>query len=277
MTLSARNYILKAGMLFSLFCLVICIVASIQAIPVYASMEAEVTRRPGGIFQVFFGDILDAKLLAVNSSILALIVYSIVSMVFVYIFFEKTQSPEILFVVFFVASFSPETLRLILPLGQVYEIPSLYALMASRIILFTRNFGIFSLFVASVFAAGYEAQRQRNFIVFVVVIALVIALGVPIDTYAWDSSLKMVTGYVPMFRLIETGLVLITAVSFFIAAWTRGSREYNIIGSGSVLAFLGRNILLNTDTWAVLPLGFALLAAGTWLICINLHKIYMWL
>jgi hypothetical protein len=111
----------------------------------------------------------------------------------------------------------------------------------------------------------------------ITVTTLIIALGVPIDTQTWDSSLNMVNGYVSMFRIIEVGTLLITIVSFLIAAWTRGSREFAFICAGSALAFLGRNILLTADTWAGPPAGLLFLAGGTWLICTKLHKFYLWL
>jgi hypothetical protein len=109
-------------------------------------MEGEITRRAGGLSNLLFGNFTDAKLLAVNSGIFGLVIFSLLSMIFIYYFFEKTQSPELLFVFFFAASFSPEALRLVLPLGRVYEIPSMYYLTAYRFILFARYFGIFSLF-----------------------------------------------------------------------------------------------------------------------------------
>jgi len=277
MTLSDRNIIFKAGIILSFLCLLICIAASIKAIPVYALMETEITQRSEGMIQDFVGKFFDAKLLAVHSCIFILVLYSFLTIMLNYYFFEKTKSPEILFVVFFAASFSIEALRLILPLGRVYDFPSLYALAASRIILFGRFFGIFSLFTAGLYGAGYEMQRHQYIIIIITVTSLLIALGIPIDTQTWDSGLNMVIGYTSMFRLIDAGTFLITAISFFIAAWSRGPRGYIFIGAGSVLVFLGRNILLNADTWAELPLGLPLLAVGTWLICTNLHKIYLWL
>jgi hypothetical protein len=240
-------------------------------------METEITRRSEGIFRTFIGKFLDAKLSAVHCCISAAVLYSFFSIILIYYFFEKTQSPEILFVVFFAASFSLEALRLVLPLGRIYEIPSLYQLTASRIILFSRYFGIFSLFTAGVVTGGFKTQKQRNIIMVITVTTLIITLGVPIDTQVWDSSLNMINGYTSMFRLIETGTFLITAISFFIAAWSRSSHEFIFIGAGSVLAFLGRNILLNTDTWIGLPIGILLLATGTWLICTKLHRVYLWL
>jgi len=277
MTLSDRNIIFKAGIILSFLCFCICIAASIKAIPVYAMMEAEITQRSEGVFQAIIGKFFGARLLAVHCCIMVLVLYSLLTIVLNNYFFEKTKSPEILFVVFFAASFSLEVLRLIIPLGQVYDFPSLYALTASRVILFGRFFGIFSLFTASIYGAGYEMQRQRYVVIIITVTSLLIAMGIPIDTQTWDSGLNMVIGYTTMFRLIDAGTALITAISFFIAAWSRGPRGYIFIGAGSVLVFLGRNILLNADTWAVLPIGIPLLAVGTWLICTNLHRIYLWL
>ena len=279
MTLSARNFVFKAGMVVSLLFLVMCIIITINTAPLLASMENDIPafRRSAGIFQALFGRFLDERLLAVNACLLALAAYSFLSVLLIYHFFEKTQSPEILFVALFAFSFSPEMLRMLIPLGEIHEIPSLYSLMASRIILFSRHFGLFSLFAASLIAAGYETQFQRNVIIFITVTALVVALGVPVDTQRWDSGLNMLSGYAPMLRLIEGGTILITAISFFIASWSRSSRGFIFIGTGSVLALLGRNILLNADAWAALFPGLLLLAFGTWLISINLHKIYLWL
>jgi len=277
MTLSARNVVFKGGMVFSFLFLLICAAVSVAVIPVYPSMEQEITHRTGGLFNAIFERSLNARLLAVHGSIAVSVLYSFLTIIFIYFSFEKTQSPEILFVAFFAVSFSTEALRLILPLGRLYEIPSLYLLLASRIIIIFRCFGIFSLFAASVYAAGFKVQRQSQAIMIIIVTTLVIALGVPIDTHAWNSGLNMISGYTSMFRLIEAGAFLITTAGFFIAAWSRGSREFAFIGTGSALVFLGRNILLTSDTWAG-PLAAAVcLVFGTRLICKNLHKVYLWL
>jgi hypothetical protein len=277
MTLSARNNVFKLGLALSFLCLLLCVFASIKVIPFYPSMEDEITRANESIFRAFFNKFSGTNLLATHYCILVLVFFSFCSIIITHFSFEKTQSPEILFVVFFAASFSLEALRLIIPLGRVYEIPSLYMLMVARIILFGRYFGLFSLFTASLYAVGFKAQKQRNVITIIAVITLIIILGIPIDTQAWDSSLNMITGYTSMFRLIETGAFFITTISFFIAAWLRSSWDFIYIGTGAALAFFGRSILLSAGTWVGLPVGLLFLVAGTWLICTKLHKIYLWL
>jgi hypothetical protein len=144
-------------------------------------------------------------------------------------------------------------------------------------LLFGRFFGIFSLFAASVYAAGLEVQQQLNITLIAAFISLVIALGIPIDVLTWDSSFSMINGYLSMFRLVEAVVLLITIVSFLISAWSRGTPEYLSIGAGSFLAFAGRNLILSGDTW-ISPLpGLLLLIGGVWLICTKLHKVYLWL
>jgi hypothetical protein len=277
MTLSNRNTVFKAGIAFSFFCLLISAAVSLRAINIYTAMTYETSRRSAGFFNTLAGKFLNTDLLAVHCCILGMVLYSLLAITLLHRFFEKTQSPEIIFVGFFAGSFSFEVLRLILPLGWAYEIPSLYLLIASRIMLFGRYFGIFSLFTASVYAVSFEVPRQRNVIMIVTVISLIIALGIPVDTEIWDSSLVMISGYNSMYRLIEIGTFLITTLSFFVAVWSRGSRDFIFIGVGTILAYIGRAILLGADTWAGLPGGMLFLIIGTWLICTKLHRIYLWL
>jgi hypothetical protein len=208
---------------------------------------------------------------------LSSVLYAFITTILIYYFFEKTQSPEILFFAFFVTSFAFEALRVMVPLMTVNDLPGVYLVMASRVLLIARYFGVFSLFAASVYAAGLGEQKQGNIVFIIAIAAMIIALGVPVDGLAWDSTLMTVHGYASMLKMVEVGIVLITAASFFISAYSRGSKEYIFIGIGSLLAFLGRLILLTADTWITPLPGLALLAAGTWIICVQLHRVYLWL
>jgi hypothetical protein len=205
------------------------------------------------------------------------VIYAFVTLILIYYFFEKTQSPEILFFALFVLSLSFEGMRLMAPLQKIHQIPALYLLMASRALLFGRFFGIFSLFAASVYAAGLEMQKQQNIIMIIALVTLVITLGVPIDILSWDTSYCMISGFPSMFRMVEAGVLFITTLSFFISAYSRGSRDYVLIGAGSFLVFLGRSLLLSADTWATPLPGLLALIAGTYFICTRLHKVYLWL
>jgi hypothetical protein len=195
----------------------------------------------------------------------------------IYHFFEKTQSPEILFIGFFVISLTFEFARLIIPLKAVLPVPAFFSIAASRVLFFGRYFGLFSLFASGVYAAGMDAQKQQSFLLMLILAAMVIAINVPMDIFVWDSTFMARSGYRFMFSVVEAVVLALTIASFLISAFTRGSRSYVLIGIGVFLAFAGRSILINSDTFITVLPGLAILSAGTWCICSRLHLEYLWL
>jgi hypothetical protein len=276
-TLSDRNTLFKTEILIATVFFIFLAVISNVIIPAYPAAAGETLRRSPGIIQGFVSRFLAPNAYAPFAAIAGAVIYPFVTLILIYYFFEKTPSPEILFFALFVLSLSFEGMRLIVPLQKIREIPALYLLMASRALLFGRFFGIFSLFAASVYAAGLEMQKQQNIIMIIALITLVITLGVPIDVLSWDTSYCMINGYTSMFRMVEAGVLFITMLSFFISAYSRGSQEYILIGAGSFLVFLGRNLLLSADTWLTPLPGLLALVVGAWFICTRLHKVYLWL
>jgi hypothetical protein len=276
MTIYGRNAFFRVEIIIAGGFFVLAAALAFKALPVCPAAMGEAVKRSSGIVQILLGRLAPNPFVPLVS-LAAAALFSLTALILIYFFFEKTQAPEIVFITLFVLSFSFEIMRLITPLQKTWVLPSIYLLLASRALLFGRLFGIFSLFAASVYAAGLEVQKQLNVILIAVFISLVISLGIPIDILSWDSSFSMVNGYLSLFRLVETAVFLITIASFFISAWSRGTPEYRAVGLGSFLAFIGRNLLLSSDTW-ISPLpGILFLAAGVWLISTKLHKVYLWL
>jgi hypothetical protein len=276
MTLSDRNIFFKAGIAFSALCTLGVLAASFKIIPAYSTIEENV-RRPAEFFQVFISRFLPANYFAVHTSLVFAVLFPLVTIILIHYFFEHTQVPEILYITFFAWSLSFEAVRIVVPLHIIHEIPSLYLLIASRIVLFSRYIGLFSLFTASICAAGYNEEKSRNTIMILVIATLIITMGIPIDTQTWDSSMNMISGYNSMFRMMEVAALIATVISFLIAINIRGSKEYAYIGIGALFVLIGRDILLSADNWASPFAGILLLSAGIWFICSKLHKIHLWL
>lgn len=277
MTLAERNTLFRGGILITSVALIGVGIISFVIMPIYPAVLAQTVKRSAGIFQILGAYFVQPSPYGPVVSIICAMVYACITLVVIYRYFEKTHSPEILYIVLFVLSFALEGSRIMVPLKLTYELPSVYLIMASRVLLFGRYLGIFSLFAASVYAAGLEIQKQSTTILLIIFSTLAITRGVPIDGLSWDSSFCMISGYPAMFRIVEGGMVLITMVSFFISAYSRGTKEYIFIGIGSLLAMVGRNILLGSDTWISPFPGLAILCIGTWFICMYLHRVYLWL
>jgi hypothetical protein len=274
MTLSGRNAFFRVGIVFCAVSTLLILIASFFLMPDYPSMN-ENARRPSGFLQSILGNFLDVNYIAVHISLVMVVLFSLAGIIMILSFFEQTSAPEILYIAFFTVSFAFETIRIILPLQSIYDIPSFYTLLASRVLLFARFFGIFSLFAAGICAAGLEVQMTRNVILVIIVAALVL-IGVPIDAQSWDTSLNVIYGFNSMVGLIEIIVFLTTIVSFLIAVNVRGSREYAYIGIGIMIALVGRYLLLYFDNWAGPIPGILMLSFGTWFACSKLHKIYLW-
>jgi hypothetical protein len=276
MTLSSRNGFFKIGILFSLLALVVTASASFVIFPVYPQAGSTAIRA-AGIIPALVSPFFPPLPYVPFFTMVCAVIYAFITIILIYYFFEKTQCTEILFFALFVVSFAFETIRIMVPLNAVNEFPIVYLVITSRALIFGRYFGLFSLFAASVYAAGLGEQKQGNIVFIIAIAAMVIALGAPVDGLAWDSCLMMISGYASMFKMLEAGIILITMASFFIAAYTRGAKEYILIGIGSFLVFFGRAMLLVSDTWVTPLPGLLMLAAGTWLICVQLHRVYLWL
>ncbi|MDR2731499.1 MAG: hypothetical protein LBB81_11460 [Treponema sp.] len=277
MTLSERNTIFKTGIVFCSICALFVSAASFLIIPILPEIMEEYTRRPVNIFQFLTGFFMGNDYYAVYASLGASVLYSLISIILIHFFFERTSAPEILYIAIFTISSAFESFRLIMPLHHIYNFSLFYVSVASKILLFTRFFSIFSLFAAGLCAAGLEVQKTRNVIFVMIIAAVVITLSVPIDGSNWDTSLNIVNSYISMFTLVELAAFITTMISFFIAANIRDSREYVNVAIGVMLALTGRGFLINVDNWIGPVPGILLLSFGTRFLCSKLHKIHLWL
>ena len=276
MTLSVRNNFLKVGILLAALSLCFAAAGGYFAFSSFPQATVSAALRSRGIVQTLTAESFTPFAYVPFFTILGAVSYSFVSIILIYYFFEKTQSPEIFFFALFVISLSVEAARILLPLKAVFPFPVMYLLSASRVLLFSRYFGLFSLFAASVHAAGLDIQKQQTVFLMLVLSALVITLPIPIDILVWDSSLLLWNGYDFMLRMTGVGILVITLITYFISAYTRGSRNYIATGIGSFLALAGRNILVSSDTWETSIPAFLVLIAGTWLVCSRLRREYLW-
>ena len=286
MTLSERNAFFKIGIVFSFICVILILTASFFIMPVYKTANQSISHdafgreeitRPSSIFQVFSGIFIKNSYYAVHIAVILSVLFSLFGMILIHSSFERTAAPEMLYIAIFTVSFAFEALRLILPLHFLMNFPSVYIRFTARVLLFARVFCIFSLFAASIYAAGLEIQKNRNVIFIIIIATMLITLRVPIDVLNWDTGMNMVNGFISVFRLIEMAVFVTTMIGFVIAAKIRGSLEYKHVMIGAVLALIGRNILLSTDNWIGLGTGIGLLVFGTWYLCSKLHKIHLWL
>ena len=277
MTLSVRNNFFKGGIILASLSLGLVVFAGYLAYPAFPGAALSAAMRSQGIMQSLIERFAEASVYIPFWAMVCAVLYSLISVIMILYYFEKTQSPEILFIGFFVLSLAFEFTRIVIPLGRIFSFPAEYLVTASRVLLFGRHFGLFSLFAASVYAAGLDSQNQQNIFSVLILASLVIALNIPIDSRVWDSTFLLWNGYSSMFHILEIGILIVSMATFFISAYNRGSSNYVYIGAGAFLMLAGRNILINSDTLIALIPGAIALVIGTLLVCAKLHQEYLWL
>jgi len=277
MTLSTRNRLLIIGMVVSVLPIGGMLLSIVDSFKVYPTIIAHATLRSRGFAQFLFAPLFKPTPYPSFSAIIVLVAYALILILLIYFFFEKTHSPEILFFALFALSFSLEIFRLALPLTEARGWPPAYRVTAYRIVLFGRQFGLLSLFITGIYATGWEFQKHGNIILIITAAALLSATIVPLDGLSWDTAGTLILGYTSMFMVAEIGIILMTIVSFFIAAYSRGAKEFTLSGIGLLLVCLGRDSLLRADTWIALGFGTLGLFFGSWLLTTRLHRFYLWM
>ncbi|MDR2552120.1 MAG: hypothetical protein LBD31_02995 [Treponema sp.] len=277
MTLAQRNRYFKGGIILSLCCLIFLSSQTGKLLPLYPELCEAAIRRSPGIFQSLAVRLFTPIPQVPFATSLAAVLYALIASALVFLFFEKTQSPEIVFFGLFILSFVFEILRVMVPLWGLHRFPPVFLILGTRMLIFGRFFGVFALFASSVYAAGLEIQKQGSVIIASVIAILVVSLRIPVNSLSWDSSLTMISGYSSMFRFAEDAVMVITVISFLAAAHIKGTGDYLFIALGALLVSLGRSLLISADTWVTPVPGLALLIAGTWLVAARLHRIYLWL
>ena len=277
MTLSVRNNFFRGGIVLASLSLGLVVLAGYFAYPAFPEAISSSAMRSEGMIQSLMEGLIEPLAYIPFWAIFCAVLYSLVSLIMILYYFEKTQSSEILFIGFFVLSLAFEFARIVVPFRMIFSFPAEYLVTASRVLLFGRHFGLFSLFAASVYAAGLDSQNQYNISSVLVLAAIVIAVNVPIDSLVWDSSFMLWNGYRSMFHMLEIGILIVSMVTFFISAYTRGSVNYVFIGIGAFFMLAGRNILINSDTLIALIPGATILIIATLFVCDKLHKEYLWL
>jgi hypothetical protein len=277
MTLLQRNRFILIEIALAFFSFLILLISAGSIFPVFSEAVAEASKRTINIIQPLVNLLFKPQSYSVLTAIFISCIYALTVSILIYFFFEKTQCQEILFFTFFVLSFGFEMFRITVPWNDTLNLPRVYLIISGRTILFGRIFGTLSLLTSGIYAAGFNVQKQSHIILLMIVISMIIAAGVPLDALSWDSALNIVSGYSVMLLITETVIFFFAIMSFFIAAHGKESKEFLRIGLGSILLFFGRNLLLNCDSWIILPIAVSLLGIGTWYICSKLHQIYLWL
>lgn len=202
--------------------------------------------------------------------------FSALALGFILYSFRKTVSSEVFFFAFWVLSVGLEVLRLVIFDLAATGASAYWQAFVAKALLFSRYGGCFSLFVSGLYAAGFRNEKLGSIAAMVLVLALALAVTMPINTGSYAPTLELRPGYEDLNTGFFFIIAIVTVINFLYATRATGEKSYRLIALASAIFMLGYWLLVSRWGPFSLILGFVLLVSGSWLFVSKLHSYYLW-
>ena len=274
MTLVARNKIL-----IILFILAIVLLVSFGTILIISLVQNQFTiptvvERLFNLPDIFF---LRYNFYAPFFAALVLAVYAIITLYILYVNFEKTQVPEIIYFTGFLIGCGIEGIRIILPAINIWADFSNLYVFTGKFIFFGRFIAIINLIIMAILSTKEDNQQfSDQSLIIICAAAALLANTIPIDTITIPSNCSINFGFEKMYLVLSSICIAIGFITMLLLNQNLGSPEYKKCAIGFLLLSFGYIFLTQGDCFIVIFIGVTLLLLGTFEFLWNLHKFYIW-
>ncbi len=273
MTLKLRN-----NLILLLFAVSLCCILVAAAIFLVAVAQHAITPPPAHRIPAFLNHLAFARyhFVATMLSITVLVLYVPTTLFVMYRAFENTQTSEIIFFSGFLISCLCEGSRILLPLFGLGASFSQLQFFCGRILLIGRILAPLSLLAAAILSDIDQRQDiERNFMILIAV-STMFALVIPLNTTEFTSSCTIHWGFSRLITIVKTFFALTAILSFLFGGLRHDSKELKMVALAATFLLFGYQLLAISDNFVFLAVGTAFLVSGTYLLLLNLHKLYMW-
>ena len=198
-----------------------------------------------------------------------LAVYTPLTCMIVNYVFEKTQSPEILYFLGFLAGCMVETFRLCIPLFDLWNGYSKFLIYIGKLVFAGRILSVLSLLFSAVFSADDKIQEADRNLIIAIVISVVFATAVGIDTRTILPSMMVNTSFQSFFMFARIFIAAVTVIAYLFNKKVKTMFSYVLLFSGYMCLTLASNIL-------TAALGCIFMWIGTETYFKGLHNYYLW-
>jgi hypothetical protein len=176
--------------------------------------------------------------------------------------YRRTDSAELLFLMLFCLSLCLEAWRLGNLVFPTLGLSQYLNVVVTRLVLFSRFFGLLCLLVASLYAVGMKYVQYPVLIGGMAVLAFALAGVLPLDTSLYEPTFLYKLGDRQGYLFVRLILGLLTVINFVVAARTRRSRRFAVAAAAALLLFVGREMLQYGFAPLPVVLGTAALIVG---------------
>ena len=178
MTIKTRNYFFLALVIVFSMCLL-----AASAMLGYSIHSGTLTRpdvfpveRIAGFYMKGY------SFIATIAAIFIFALYALFAVVYLHIEFEKTQSTEVIFFALFLIGCFAETVRLCVPLFNLWHELSAFLLFTGRTVLFARTLAPTALLFDAIFSGTEARQHVERNLVILIMVSVMISMLMPLNT-----------------------------------------------------------------------------------------------
>lgn len=209
---------------------------------------------------------------AVIISIFLFLLYTTIVFLFINVEFEKTQSTEIIYFAVFLIGCVLESVRICIPLLNLWDSSIYFLMFCTRLIIFARTIAPLALLISVVCSATEYRQYVEQNLLLMTIVSIILALMVPVN-----STQLLPTGCYPynyglLLRIILISLTFISQIFKNVINKTKGIA----MPLGMALLSIGYLMLLESYSYLFTGIGFTAIMTGTFIYLKDLHRQYLW-
>ncbi len=192
----------------------------------------------------------------------SLLLFAVLANLGVRTLYRRTDSAELLFIMLFCLSLFLEAWRLGNLIFQAFGLPQYLNVVVTRVVLFSRFFGLLCLLVSSLYAVAMKYTQYSVLIGGMAVLAFTLAGILPLDTSLYEATFLYKLGDRQGYFFVRLILAALMVINFFVAARLRRSRRFAVAAVAGLFLFVGRELVQYGIAPLPIVLGTALLIVG---------------
>jgi hypothetical protein len=196
------------------------------------------------------------------AGVASMVIFSVLANLGVRTLYRRTDSAELLFLMLFCLSLCIEAWRLANLVFPALGMSPYLNVVTTRLVLFSRFFGLLCLLLASLYAVGMQYVQYPVLIGGMAVLAFSLAGVLPLDTSLYEPTFLFKLGDRQGYLFVRLVLALLMVINFFVAARIRRSHRFAVAAAAMVLLLAGRELLLHGIAPVPAVVGTAALIVG---------------
>lgn len=224
------------------------------------------------LFQDFF--LTKYNMYAVILGIFLLLIYCFAALLAINVEFEKTQSSEIIYFVFFLLGVIVEFHRLFFPLKDLWTHSSNNSIVITKAVLFGRTVCPLALLFSVIYSNFESRQYIEQNIMGLSVASIFVATLIPVNTSMILPTARLQYGFGNMYEIM---IIMIFATAIVSQLFKNITSHTSLkLSFGFLMLIAGYLIMQQAYNILLTTAGISLLSYGTYMYLKALHQQYLW-